>query len=109
MNNFNKGPFPPNSFSYDGRCVVCKQRRVWKMLSFLWSKPNRRAHVDLLAEPIWEDKNHDISYMAIASLRRAANKFFRENGLPFMVRTKDQVVYIIEQDSTSIKVQKDGS
>ena len=93
----NDGPFPPDGFSFDGKVGRIKRASAWKLVSFLWSRRNRRASFDSLAEPVWGNSGHDISYMAISSIKKAANRFFRENEFPFMVRMKSEEVFLIDQ------------
>jgi hypothetical protein len=52
-----------------------------------------------LAKAVWEDVAHSVSYLAVASLRRNTNRFFKTNNLPFMMRTSQEAVYVVARPS----------
>lgn len=97
MNILSDGPFLPDGFAIGGKVAHVKRKGVWKLISFLWATPNRRASFDSLAEPVWGNTAHDISYMAIASLRREANRFFGANDFPLKVQIRHEAVWLIDQ------------
>jgi hypothetical protein len=86
------GPIPPDKFSFDGAQYSLKGKRVWALISFLWVP--RQAFIESLASPVWDDPSHDISIIALGSIRREANRFFRENGIPLIVRIKGETVFL---------------
>ena len=89
------GPIPPDTFSFDGIAYSLRSPLVWRLLHHVWSKPGRQASVDSLAKAVWGDATHSVSYLAVASLRRNANRFFKANKLPFMMRTSQETVYVV--------------
>ncbi len=97
MDVLNDGPFLPDGFVIGGKAAHVRRSSVWKLLNFLWALPDRRASFDSLAEPVWGDASHDISYMAIASLRREANRFFGANEFPLKVQIRHEAVWLVEQ------------
>ncbi len=97
--NMNDGPVSPDKFAFGGRFYPLGSPLVWRLLSHVWKSPGRRASVDSLAKAVWEDVTHSVSYLAVASLRRNTNRFFKTNNLPFMMRTSQEVVYVVARPS----------
>lgn len=93
MSGIQDGPIPPDEFGFSGKCGRMKRSRTWQFVKILWNSPNRTVTLDGLAKPLWGDSKHDISIMAVGSLRRDANRFFTEHGMPFRVRlSQDEAV-----------------
>lgn len=91
------GPIPPNTFSFGGVAYSLRSALVWRLLHHVWSKPGRQVSVDSLAEAVWGDATHSVSYLAVASLRRNANRFFKAHTLPFMMRTSQDTVFVVSR------------
>jgi hypothetical protein len=93
----NDGPVAPDKFAYGGGVYIVQSQLVWRLISHVWKKPGHRASVDSLAEGVWGNPKHDISYLALATLRRNANRFFTTNNLPFKMRAGRDGVVILDR------------
>ena len=93
--NTNNGPIPPDRFVFGGKTYPLGAPLVWRLLHHVWKSPSRQASVDSLATAVWKDATHSVSYLAVASLRRNVNRFFKINNLPFMMRTSQDAVYVV--------------
>jgi len=81
----------------DGPCGSCKWRHngvessgtmqvgAWKMVKYLWGQADYVATFDDLIVPVYDDANHIADENAFGSLRKAANRFFRDNSIPLAV------------------------
>ena len=90
------GPMQPDRFAFGGEFYRIPTPLLWRLINHVWLAPGRRASVDSLAEAVWGDRKHDISYLALASLRRNANRFFSRNNLPFRMRTSQDAVMLLD-------------
>jgi hypothetical protein len=97
--NTDDGPIPPDKFAFGGTIYPLVSPLVWRLLHHVWKSPSRQASVDSLAKAVWEDATHSVSYLAVASLRRNANRFFKTNNLPFMMRTSQEAVFVVVKPS----------
>lgn len=93
------GPSPPNLFAFAGETFEISSPAVWRLMNHVWNSPNRQASVNSLGNAVWNDIAHDISYLALATLRRNSNRFFRQHDLPFQMRISQEVVLIKDLDS----------
>lgn len=100
------GPITPDKFAYAGVVYPVNTPLVWRLIDHVWRKPGRRVSVDSLAQGVWSDANHDISYLALATLRRNANRFFKSNSLPFQMRTRQEEVMLL--NTPTVKESTDG-
>lgn len=92
------GPVPPDKFVFAGVTYEVQSPLVWRLISHVWHRPSRRASVDSLAEGVWGNPKHDISYLALATLRRNANRFFSKNDLPFKMKAGRDGVVLLDRD-----------
>lgn len=93
------GPISPDKFAFSGTVFPLGSPLVWRLLNHVWQSPSRRVSVDSLARAVWDDVSHSVSYLAVASLRRNTNRFFKANNLPFMMRTSQEAVYVVAKPS----------
>ena len=94
------GPHPPDQFAFDGSVYQIRTGLLWRLIDHVWRQPERRASVDSLAKEVWNDAGHDISYLSLASLRRDANRFFRNNNLPFKMQARQEAVMLLRETTT---------
>lgn len=92
------GPIPPDQFAFGGVLYQIQIRPLWRLIDHVWRQPNFHASVDSLKQAVWNDATHDISYWAVATLRRDANRFFRSHKLPFEMRARQESVLLLRQD-----------
>tara|TARA_R110002072_G_scaffold302603_1_gene486683 strand:+ start:145673 stop:146536 length:864 start_codon:yes stop_codon:yes gene_type:complete len=82
------GPVLPQGFLFERVTYEVSPPMVWRLLMALWARTSRGATLSLLAEDVWGD-DVDPDQTAAGSLRGHANRFFRNNGLPFRVSVKN--------------------
>lgn len=96
MTQLDDGPVSPDGFFFDGVMYRLRKPLAWRLINHLWHARSRRASVDSLAIGVWGDAEHDISYLAVATLRRDANRFFVQNCLPFRMKVGQDVAMLID-------------
>ena len=94
-----EGPSPPDKFSFNGTAYSVPRPMVFKLIEHLWRSRGRTSRIDNLAEPVWGDHGGSVDDSSLGSVRRDANKFFEEHGLPFRVRTKSRCVSLVHPTS----------
>lgn len=90
------GPVDQSKFAFNDTLYDVPSPLVWRLLDYVWRKPGRRASVESLAVGVWDDPQHSISYLALATLRRNANRFFRQHKLPFKMKAGQEEVVILD-------------
>ena len=93
------GPVPLDEFHWNGRRCRITRPLVWRLINYLWNCPNRTARFENLAEAVWEDHAVDIDESKFGSVRRDANTFFNDNGIPYFVQHKSVWVKIVDMQS----------
>jgi len=89
------GPVEPDKFAFNGALYDVPSPLVWRLLDYVWRTPGRRASVESLSVGVWDDPQHSISYLALATLRRNANRFFRQHELPFKMKAGQEEVVLL--------------
>ncbi|QEG01602.1 hypothetical protein Mal15_56790 [Stieleria maiorica] len=80
------GPVLPKGWRHAGHVYTNIEPRPSKLVSFLWKLSDRSAEWDDLAEPVWGDRAATLKEgQAVESACRKANKFFRDNKIPWKV------------------------
>jgi hypothetical protein len=94
---------------FDGPCGVHQWRKgnhvitesmqpaAWRMVSYLWQQPDKSAMYDKLRAPVYDDREAQADNNEFGSLRRGANRYFTEHGIPWQVIIKKRVVGLIER------------
>jgi hypothetical protein len=75
------------------------KKPLWRLIDHVWRQRHFHASIDSLGQAVWDDTTLDISYWAVATLRRDANRFFKRNQLPFTMRTRQESVMLLRQDT----------
>lgn len=79
------GPIPPNAFRWQGEEYYGLSRKPWLLVAHMWPRKNKSSDDQaLVASGIWDDLR-DVTKDSVGSVRRDANRFFRENRLPWSV------------------------
>jgi hypothetical protein len=87
------GPCHPYTWRQNGEVIADRmQPAAWRLVDSLWRRPSRCAAFDELGEHVYQDRDHIFDQTAIGSLRRAANKFFKANGISLRVALKKTLV-----------------
>ena len=63
-------------------------------MNHLLQQPDLSAEYNELRQPVYRDQEHQADNNAFGSLRRAANKFFAEYGIPWRVGIKQRIVFL---------------
>ena len=103
MSDTQEGPIPPDKFAFAGKCERISRRQVWQLVNALWKSPNRKISLDLLAGPLWGNSKHDISIIALGSIRQASNRFFTKHEMPFRVRLKQEEAFLVDERTVTKK------
>jgi len=76
-----------NGLRYGGKEFVGLNGQAWKLLNYLWAKGSNGASFDDVAEHVWGDSQRDGNEVKskFRSPQSTANKFFRDNALPFEI------------------------
>jgi hypothetical protein len=86
---------PVEGYRWAHNCKVTSdtmQPKAWKLAEFLWKRPMRTADFDTLALPVYDRHGHTVTEHAIGSLRKQANSFFSQHGIPLLVSIKQGIV-----------------
>ncbi len=87
------GPCGSNQWRHDGEVLAgTMQVGAWKMVKHLWGQPEHVARFDDLLVPVYGDPEHIADDNAFGTLRREANKFFKNNGIPWKASLKKGTV-----------------
>lgn len=90
------GPCHPRYWRQNGEVINgTMQIGAWKMVKHLWKQTDRVASFDELKVPVYDDAEHIADDSAFGSLRKAANKFFRGNDIPYSVSLSKTTVSIL--------------
>lgn len=82
-------PCHPFTWRVSGRpCNDTMQPAAWRMVNHLLQHVDLAAEYDELKSPVYGDQGHQADHYAFGSLRRAANKYFAEYGIPWRVVIK---------------------
>lgn len=97
------GPFGRDGFRWNGIEKTGLEGVPHGLLRYLWSATDRTATYDELAEPVWADRNIDVTEGMVASARHKANQFFVRWAFPFRVSTasKRRIVSLVERPTTA--------
>ena len=94
------GPFGVNGFSFRGTRIDIPPK-PWKLLDELWKAPRRTLDYYEILATVWGDPNIDyVTYKTIQSHCSALRKLFRDNAIPFDIKTGGdplRVELVIEQ------------
>ena len=83
------GPCGNNQWRHDGEVAAgTMQVGAWKMVKHLWGLTDRVASFDDLIVPVYGDPEHIADEVAFGAMRREANKFFGDNGIPWKASLK---------------------
>lgn len=91
-------PTPPDGFTYKGQKFQGLTPKPMRLIIHLWIQTNRTSRFDDLADPVWGDRNEIVTKDAVGSLRRQANKFFKDNNIPFRVTINEPHVTLKTRD-----------
>ena len=88
------GPVRPESFRWDRELYSGLIGLAWNLVYHLWNFPgDGGVPFSELGEPVWGDDEVIVDPDSnLGALRRNANKFFRDNKLPFRVKIKNRRV-----------------
>lgn len=97
------GPFGLDGFRWKGIERTGLEAVPHGLLRYLWSATDRAATYDELAEPVWADRNIDVTEGMVASARHKATQFFVRWAFPFQVSTspKRRLVSLVERPTTA--------
>jgi len=85
-----------NGFRYAGDNHDGLTAKPWLLVNHLWKQDGRTCDFEDLAEPVWQDREYGgITAGMVASLRKRANKFFLDEGIPFEVSTNARIVSLL--------------
>lgn len=86
------GPMRPSFFCYEGKRYDLAPN-AWRIVSYLWTKPERSAMETDLIEHLW---GHDdaVGHAAVKSAVSRARNELLEQGCPLDVRRKGGYVYL---------------
>ena len=86
------GPIQPFGFRWRGEEFEGLPPLPWRLINHLWQQEERSASFDELGKPVWDDQEApfepDFSGNRFGPVRRDANKWLKENNLPFKVTSK---------------------
>lgn len=88
------GPFPPDGFRWQGKEFRGLSPLPWRLVDYLWLRPEQCAHFNELAEPVWQDHEVIIDSNNFGSPRRDANKWLKANKLPFTLASKSNRAFL---------------
>ena len=94
------GPVPPDGFLWNGQRYRIDGPKVWRLVAHLWRCRNHAAEFATLGGPVWRDHAAQIDSGNVGSLRRDANKFFKEHSIPCRVSIRGEWVHIVEDNGS---------
>jgi len=87
------GPYGHCQWRHSGEVIEgTMQVGAWNMAKHLWGQADRTAGFDELIISVYGDSNHIADENAFGSLRKAANQFFRDNGISLAVSLSKSTV-----------------
>ena len=95
------GPAMPYSWKSNGNVVPDRMTpTAWRLVNYLWAQPKHvSAYDDSLAREVFDDHEANVDKTRVGSHRRAANKFFSDNGIAWRVTAKrDAVELFLNRD-----------
>jgi hypothetical protein len=81
------GPCGTDGFKFGGTEKSGMPPTAWRLVKFLWDKPDRSADFSDLADPVFGDREEYVTADRVGSARREANACFRRWGFPLKVET----------------------
>ncbi|HAA50435.1 MAG TPA: hypothetical protein DCE43_12000 [Planctomycetaceae bacterium] len=90
------GPAEPQHFCWREERLAVRGRMPWKLISYLWQQEGRSATFEDLAHHVWEEPFENVGDDTVGSARRNANGFFRDHGIPLLVRTSHSVAMLVD-------------
>ncbi len=79
------GPVPPDKFRFAGTTYGSLGPKPYWLIYVLWNASNRTATKEEIAEKVWGDPNVELDQNDLGSARKQANKFFRDQSIPYKV------------------------
>lgn len=92
------GPCSDFRWRHDGVESVSRMcEGAWRLCDYLFSHcVDKTADFGDLGEPIYGDREHFVDASGVSSLRRDANRFFRDNGIPLHLTCRGEKVTLAE-------------
>jgi hypothetical protein len=94
------GPCRPYTWRHEGTVAANHmQPAAWRLVDHLWRRPQKAATFDELKQPVYSDPEHIADQSNFGSLRTRANTFLSQHGIPWQVRIKKGLVFLMLRDS----------
>lgn len=87
------GPVP-DGFRWNGTNFYGLKGKAWLLTEYLWGRRGKVVNdTDLADGSVWEDAS-DVTENSLGSVRRAANEFFKSNGIPLRIETRNHCRHV---------------